>query len=110
MKLVRRQFIRVADCRSRGELVTVSHAADHGNAKIGTFSCSHSPAVKSRQSRTISDRRCLRCWRSGRKRLSGRYIRIHSHRVRPSHASTARGIAANGGRGHIFHMVSIKVS
>lgn len=46
----------------------------------------------------------------GKKRLRGRYIRIHSHRARPSHASTARGIATNGGRGHIFHMVSIKVS
>lgn len=28
----------VADCKSSGELVAVSHAADHGNAKIGTFS------------------------------------------------------------------------
>jgi hypothetical protein len=28
----------VADCKSSGELVTASHAADHGNVKIGTFS------------------------------------------------------------------------
>ena len=68
------------------------------------------PAVKSRQSKTISDKRCLRCGRRGRKRLNGRYIRIHSHKVRPNHAKVARGIEAKDGRGHIFHMVSIKVS
>ena len=72
--------------------------------------CVKRPAVKSRQSKTISDKRCLRCGRRGRKRLSGRYIRIHSHKVRPNHAKVARGIEAKDGRGHIFHMVSIKVS
>ncbi len=52
----------------------------------------------------------MRCGRRGRKRLNGRYIRIHSHKVRPNHAKVARGIEAKDGRGHIFHMVSIKVS
>ena len=52
----------------------------------------------------------MRCGRRGRKRLRGRYIRIHSHKVRPNHAKVARGIEAKDGRGHIFHIVSIKVS